>query len=75
MEKLAAHLGKFGILYIFVALAVGLIVGYNWNTWFGEPILGADGKPLTRKGVGSGCVCGTACCSCGTGQSHGISIC
>lgn len=34
MEKFTAHMGKYGILYILLALAGGIIIGTQWDKWF-----------------------------------------
>lgn len=58
MEKFKAHMGKYGILYILLAVVAGIIVGKYWNTWFPS----ADG---TGERQIFGCVSrgGVNCCN------------
>ena len=46
MEKFSAHIGKYGIWYTLGALALGVLIAYNWETiqsWF------PSGSPSTER--------------------------
>lgn len=43
MEKFKAHMGKFGVLYILLALAIGTFVGSQWNKWFPKAYIAGRG--------------------------------
>lgn len=48
MEKFKAHMGKFGILYILLALAIGTFVGSQWSKWFPALAMGRYSRRATQ---------------------------
>lgn len=51
--------------YVIISAVKGTLNPMNWFSSISTE----------RRGVGSGCICGTPCCSCSAGASHGTSIC
>lgn len=69
---------KYWYWYVLAVLALTYVIisliRKEWNplNWF-STVGGRKGQigPVSGQRIGSRCVCGTPCCSCGTGDKNG----